>query len=112
MVTTLLGISSFPENHILSAGFPGMHGMAYASIALDEADLIIGIGSRFDDRIVGNAKRFGKNSKKIHIDIDPAEINKTVKIDAPVVGDIDQVLNLLNPKLNTCLLYTSDAADE
>jgi acetolactate synthase-1/2/3 large subunit len=64
VVTTLLGISSFPENHILSTGFPGMHGMAYASIALDEADLIIGIGSRFDDRIVGNAKRFGINSKK------------------------------------------------
>ena len=101
VVTTLLGISSFPENHILSAGFPGMHGMAYASIALDEADLIIGIGSRFDDRIVGNAKRFGKNSKKIHIDIDPAEINKTVKIDAPIVGDINQVLEILNPKLNT-----------
>ena len=101
VVTTLLGISSFPENHILSTGFPGMHGMAYASIALDEADLIIGIGSRFDDRIVGNAKRFGINSKKIHIDIDPAEINKTVKIDAPIIGDIDGVLKILNPKINT-----------
>ena len=101
VVTTLLGISAFPEDHILSTGFPGMHGMAYASIALDEADLIIGIGSRFDDRIVGNAKRFGKNSKKIHIDIDPAEINKTVKIDAPILGDINEVLELLNPKVNS-----------
>ncbi|MEC7838332.1 MAG: biosynthetic-type acetolactate synthase large subunit [Chloroflexota bacterium] len=101
VVTTLLGISAFPEDHILSTGFPGMHGMAYASIALDEADLIIGIGSRFDDRIVGNAKRFGKNSKKIHIDIDPAEINKTVKIEAPVLGDINEVLKLLNPKVNS-----------
>jgi|TARA_B110000263_G_scaffold78636_1_gene68628 acetolactate synthase-1/2/3 large subunit len=101
VVTTLLGISSFPENHILFSGFPGMHGMAYASITLDEADLIIGIGSRFDDRIVGNAKRFGKNSKKIHIDIDPAEINKTVKIDAPIIGDIDGVLKKLNPRVET-----------
>ncbi len=101
VVTTLLGISSFPEDHILFTGFPGMHGMAYASITLDEADLIIGIGSRFDDRIVGNAKRFGINSKKIHIDIDPAEIGKTVKIDAPVIGDIDTVLRLLNPKIST-----------
>ena len=60
VVTTLLGISAFPEDHILSTGFPGMHGMAYASIALDEADLIIAIGSRFDDRIVGNAKGLEK----------------------------------------------------
>ena len=101
VVTTLLGISAFPEEHILSTGFPGMHGMAYASIALDEADLIIAIGSRFDDRIVGNAKRFGKNSKKIHIDIDPAEINKTVKVDSPIIGDINEVLELLNPKVNS-----------
>ena len=101
VVTTLLGISAFPEDHILSTGFPGMHGMAYASIALDEADLIIAIGSRFDDRIVGNAKRFGKNSKKIHIDIDPAEINKTVKVDSPIIGDINEVLELLNPKVNS-----------
>jgi acetolactate synthase-1/2/3 large subunit len=101
VVTTLLGISSFPEDHILFTGFPGMHGMAYASITLDEADLIIGIGSRFDDRIVGNAKRFGINSKKIHIDIDPAEIGKTIKIDAPIVGDVETVLRLLTPKINT-----------
>ena len=100
VVTTLLGISAFPEDHILSTGFPGMHGMAYASIALDEADLIIAIGSRFDDRIVGNAKRFGKNSKKIHIDIDPAEINKTISIEAPILGDINEVLGLLNPNCN------------
>jgi len=78
-----------------------MHGMAYASIALDEADLIIAIGSRFDDRIVGNAKRFGKNSKKIHIDIDPAEINKTISIEAPILGDINEVLGLLNPKVDS-----------
>jgi acetolactate synthase-1/2/3 large subunit len=97
VVTTLLGISGFPEDHVLSAGFPGMHGMAYASLALDQADLIVAIGSRFDDRIVGDPKRFATRSRKIHIDVDRAEINKTVKVDAPVVGDVRHVLKQLNP---------------
>ncbi|MEX0762619.1 MAG: biosynthetic-type acetolactate synthase large subunit [Dehalococcoidia bacterium] len=100
VVTTLLGISGFPENHVLSVGFPGMHGMAYASLTLDESDLLIAIGSRFDDRIVGDAKRFAARSKKIHIDIDPAEINKTVQVDAPVIGNIKDVLGQLNPIVN------------
>lgn len=100
VVTTLLGISSFPEDHVLSTGFPGMHGMAYASLAIDEADLIINFGSRFDDRIVGDAKRFSTGSKKIHVDIDPAEINKTVKVDVPVVGNIKDVFGQLTPKVN------------
>ena len=99
VVTTLLGISGFPEDHPLFVGFPGMHGLAYASLTLDEADLIIGIGSRFDDRIVGDPGRFARNSKKIHIDIDPAEINKLVQVDAPVVGDIKHVLGQINPKV-------------
>ncbi|GIT18779.1 MAG: hypothetical protein CM1200mP39_15850 [Dehalococcoidia bacterium] len=71
VVTTLLGISSFPEDHVLSTGFPGMHGMAYASLAIDQADLIVNFGSRFDDRIVGDSRRFSTGSKKIHVDIDP-----------------------------------------
>jgi acetolactate synthase-1/2/3 large subunit len=100
VVTTLLGISSFPENHVLSTGFPGMHGMAYASLALDEADLIINFGSRFDDRIVGDAKRFARRSKKIHVDIDPAEINKMIEVDVPVVGDIKDVFGQLIPKVD------------
>ena len=100
VITTLLGISSFPENHVLSAGFPGMHGMAYASLALDQADLIINIGARFDDRITGDTKRFSPHSKKIHIDIDPAEINKNVKVNAPVLGDVRHVLTQLNPMVN------------
>ena len=100
VVTTLLGISSFPEDHVLSTGFPGMHGMAYASLAVDQADLIINFGSRFDDRIVGDAKRFSRNSKKIHVDIDPAEINKTIDVDAPVVGNIKDVFGQLLPKVN------------
>ncbi len=99
VVTTLLGISGFPEDHPLSAGFPGMHGLAYASLALDEADLIVAVGSRFDDRIVGDPNRFATRSKKIQIDIDPAEINKTLVADAPVVGDVKAVLGQINPKV-------------
>jgi acetolactate synthase-1/2/3 large subunit len=97
VVTTLLGISSFPEDHVLSLSFPGMHGVAWASLALDEADLIIAIGSRFDDRITGDTKRFATRSKKIHIDIDPAEINKNIRVDVPLIGNVKDVLNQLNP---------------
>ncbi len=100
VITTLLGISSFPEDHVLSTGFPGMHGMAYASLALDQADLIVNIGARFDDRITGDTKRFAVNSKKIHIDIDPAELGKNIKVEAPVLGDVRHVLNQLNPMVN------------
>ena len=99
VVTTLLGISAFPEDHVLSAGFPGMHGMAYASLAIDQADLIINLGSRFDDRIVGDAKRFSTGSKKIHVDIDPAEINKSIQVEAPVIGNIKDVFAQLIPKV-------------
>ena len=97
VITTLLGISAFPEDHILSTGWPGMHGMAYASLALDQADLIINFGSRFDDRIVGDVSRFAKRSKKIHIDIDPAEINKSVRVDVSLVGNIKDVINQIIP---------------
>jgi len=101
VVTTLLGISSFPEDHVLSTGFPGMHGMAYASLAIDQADLIINFGSRFDDRIVGDSKRFSTGSKKIHVDIDPAEINKSVRVDVPVVGNIKDVFEQLIPEVKS-----------
>ena len=101
VVTTLLGISSFPEDHVLSTGFPGMHGMAYASLAIDQADLIINFGSRFDDRIVGDSRRFSTGSKKIHVDIDPAEINKSIKVDAPVVGNIKDVFQQLIPQVKS-----------
>ncbi len=98
VVTTLLGISGFPENHPLHVGFPGMHGEAYASLALDDSDLIISAGSRFDDRIVGNVNEFATRSKKIHIDIDPAEIDKTVMVDAAVIGNLKNVLRQMIPK--------------
>jgi len=97
VVTTLLGIGSFPQDHGLSLGFPGMHGHAWASLALDEADLLVAIGSRFDDRITGDTGRFAPRSKKIHVDIDPAEINKNVRVDVPLLGDVTCVLEQLNP---------------
>ncbi len=96
VVTTLLGISCFPESHVLSYGWLGMHGMAYANMAIDAADLIIAIGMRFDDRATGSVSGFAPNAKIIHIDIDPAEIGKNVRVDVPIVGDVKGVLNELN----------------
>ena len=96
VITTLLGISCFPEDHVLWTGWPGMHGMAYSSLALDEADLIIALGMRFDDRITGNAEKFSSQSKKIHVDIDPSEIGKIIPVDVPIVGDVKDVLVKLN----------------
>ena len=100
VITTLLGISGIPTAHPLSVGMPGMHGHAYASLALEEADLIIAAGARFDDRITGDTKRFAQRSKKIHIDIDPAEIDKNVKVDVAVIGDLKAVLRQLIPEVS------------
>ncbi len=99
VITTLLGISSFPENHVLSVGMPGMHGMAYASLAIDEADLLIALGMRFDDRITGDTSMFARGSKKIHVDVDPTEIGKNVAVDVPIVGDVKLVLEALNERV-------------
>jgi len=96
VVTTLLGISCFPESHVLSYGMIGMHGMAYANFAVDAADLIIAIGMRFDDRATAKVSAFAPNAKIIHIDIDPAEIGKNVRVDVPIVGDAKTVLQELN----------------
>ncbi len=96
VITTLLGISGFPESHVLSYGWLGMHGMAYANMAIDDADLIIAVGMRFDDRATGKVSGFAPNAKIIHIDIDPAEIGKNVRVDVPIVGDAKDVLKSLN----------------
>ena len=96
VITTLLGVSSFPSGHVLSVGWPGMHGMAYASLAIEEADLLIALGMRFDDRITGDAEAFAPHSKKIHVDIDPSEIGKNVPVDVPIVGDLKPSLRALN----------------
>lgn len=100
VITTLLGISSFPEDHVLSVGMPGMHGMAFASLAIEESDLLIALGMRFDDRITGKPSSFAVNSKKIHVDIDPSEIGKNIDVDVPIVGDLKNVLVKLNKLVN------------
>ena len=103
VITTLLGIGSFPDDHILCVGMPGMHGMAYASLAIEEADLLIALGMRFDDRITGNPKAFATKSKKIHVDIDPSELGKNIHVDVPIVGDLKQVLTELNKRVEPSL---------
>jgi len=97
---TLLGKGVFPESHALALGMPGMHGTAYANKALVEADLIIAIGSRFDDRIIGQADKFGRNATIIHIDIDPAELNKMIKVDFQCIGDAKAILAELNQHIS------------
>ncbi len=96
VVTTLLGISCFPESHVLSYGMVGMHGMAYANLALHNTELVIAIGMRFDDRVTGKISEFAPHAHIIHIDIDPAEIGKNVRVDIPIVGDVKLVLKALN----------------
>ena len=95
VITTFLGIGGFPESHPLSYGWLGMHGMFYANHAADKADLVIGVGMRFDDRAMGRFKDFNPGVKIIHIDIDPAEIGKNFNTAVPIVGDVKRVL----PKL-------------
>ena len=97
VVTTLLGISSFPSEHFLNVGMPGMHGMAYASMAINESDLLISLGMRFDDRVTGRLSDFAPNAKVVHIDVDPSEISKNVKATVPIVGDLKRVLQALLP---------------
>jgi acetolactate synthase-1/2/3 large subunit len=99
VITTLLGISSFPETHVLSVGMPGMHGVAYASLALDRSDLIISLGSRFDDRVTGRVSAFAPKAKIIHVDVDPAAIGQNVKTHIPIVGDVRRVLRVLNQEV-------------
>ncbi|MGD9116320.1 MAG: biosynthetic-type acetolactate synthase large subunit [Dehalococcoidia bacterium] len=96
VVTTLLGTSCFPESHALSYGMLGMHGMAYANLAVDAADLVIAIGMRFDDRATSKVSAFAPHAHVIHIDIDPAEIGKNVRVDVPIVGDVKSVLGELS----------------
>ncbi len=96
VITTLLGISGFPGTHPLYLGMPGMHGMYWNNIAISEADLLIGVGMRFDDRVTGRLKDFAPKAKIIHLEIDPAEIGKNVKPDATLRGDAKASLRELN----------------
>jgi acetolactate synthase-1/2/3 large subunit len=92
---TLLGIGAFPASHPLNLGMMGMHGEAWVNTAIQEADLLIALGMRFDDRVTGNVRTYARQAKKIHIDVDPAEIGKIVKVDVGIVGDLCDVLGAL-----------------
>lgn len=96
---TLLGKGAVPENHPLCVGMMGMHGHAACNYTIQDADLLIALGMRFDDRVTGNLKTYSPKSKKIHVDIDPSEINKSVKVDIGITGDLRTVLNQLLPKV-------------
>jgi len=89
---TLLGLGGFPASHPLNIGMMGMHGEAWVNHAIQEADLLLAFGMRFDDRVTGNLATYAINAKKIHIDIDPSEMNKNVKADAAIVADLRQAL--------------------
>ncbi len=96
-VTTLLGIGSLPETHPLCLGMAGMHGEAYANLAMGEADLIVSLGCRFDDRLTGPVSKFGRQARIVHIDLDPVEIDKNVAVDLAVIADLADVLPALLP---------------
>ncbi|MXY50494.1 MAG: biosynthetic-type acetolactate synthase large subunit [Gemmatimonadetes bacterium] len=97
VTTTLMGLGAYPENDPLSLKMLGMHGTWYANTAVMMCDLLVCIGARFDDRVTGKLEEFSPNSKKIHIDIDPSSLNKNVRVDLPIVGDVKRVLQQLVP---------------
>jgi len=99
VITTLHGIGSFPESHPLSLGMPGMHGWVHCNRAIQECDVLFNIGGRFDDRVTGKASTFAPNAKVIHVDIDPSEIGKNVKVTVPIVGDARLTLQALLEEL-------------
>ncbi|CAH1206880.1 MULTISPECIES: biosynthetic-type acetolactate synthase large subunit [Paenibacillus] len=99
ITTTLLGLGAFPSGHELWTGMPGMHGTYTSNQAIQQADLLINIGARFDDRVTGKLDGFAPLAKIVHIDIDPAEIGKNVATDIPIVGDCKTVLELVNKEV-------------
>ncbi len=96
---TLLGIGGVPALHPLNLGMMGMHGEAWVNHAIQESDLLIALGMRFDDRVTGNVKNYAPGAKKIHVELDRAEINKNIKVDLPLVGDLKSVLQDLLPRI-------------
>ncbi len=92
VTTTMMGKSSFPEDHHLWIGMPGMHGAKYTNYAITETDLLIAIGVRFDDRVTGKLSTFASKAKIIHVDVDPAEIGKNKLADVPIVGDAKSIV--------------------
>jgi acetolactate synthase-1/2/3 large subunit len=102
VTTTLMGLGAFPENHKLSLGMLGMHGTVYSNYAMMEADLVIAVGARFDDRVTGKVSSFVPHAKIVHIDIDPGSIHKNIKVDVPIIGDVKHILKALNKIVKKC----------
>jgi acetolactate synthase-1/2/3 large subunit len=92
-------VGGFPATNPLSLGMMGMHGEAWVNTSIQEADLLIALGMRFDDRVTGNLKTYAKNARKIHVEIDPSEINKNVKVDVALIGDVSRTIEALMPQL-------------
>ncbi len=99
VASTLLGLGGFPATHPLSLGMMGMHGEAWVNSAIQEADLLIALGMRFDDRVTGKLATYAVRAKKIHVEIDPSEINKNVKVDVPLVSDVRAALEEMLPRV-------------
>ena len=97
VITTLLGLGSFPGGHPLSMGMLGMHGMYWANLSVDQADLIVGVGMRFDDRVTGKVDTFAPHARIIHMDIDPSQIGRNVPVEVPLAGDAKALLQKLTP---------------
>ena len=97
IASTLLGLGAIPADHPLMLGMMGMHGESWVNNAIQEADLLLALGMRFDDRVTGNLAHYAPNAKKIHIEIDPSEINKNVRVDVALIGDLKQVIAQLAP---------------
>ena len=100
VINTLLGLSSFPRNHPLSLGMLGMHGMYWANIAMDQSDLVLGLGVRFDDRITGRPGSFAPNAKVVQVDIEASQIGRNVPVEVGLVGDVKAVLKALLPQVH------------
>ncbi|MBM3125673.1 MAG: biosynthetic-type acetolactate synthase large subunit [Chloroflexi bacterium] len=106
VASTLLGLGAFPASHELSLGMMGMHGEVHTNMAIQNSDLILAFGMRFDDRVTGTLKTYAPHAKKIHIEIDPSEVHKNVAVDVPLVGDLNTVLTDLIPMVDE---YDHDA---
>src|SRR5699024_3897709 len=111
VVTTLMALGAYPESHELHMDMPGMHGSVPAVAALQRSDLLIAIGTRFDDRATGKLESFAPNAKVIHADIDPAEIGKIREVQVPIVGDAKEVLAALHKAIDTHGLSRPDTTE-
>jgi len=102
VITTLLGLGGFPTGHPLSMGMLGMHGMYWSNMVVDQADLLVGLGMRFDDRVTGKASTFAPHARIIHLDIEPTQVGRNVPVEVPLIGDAKAILQALLPLVKHC----------